>query len=139
MGYKVPWVKLWLDPHSKLPVQIHAVVMDSLPMTFNDFHWNESFDNSLLELLWRKGFRLLEAPGGEEAPEDATSTHTGSVARNEAGPGVGILPLPLGEGWGEGGWLTGEGIVPHPNPLPKGEGTCSLRLTSPSAGRARRQ
>src|SRR5438067_3474697 len=31
-----------------------------------------------------------------------------------------FLPLPLGEGWGEG--FARRNFVPHPNPLPKGEG-----------------
>ena len=42
-----------------------------------------------------------------------------------------ILPLPLGEGWGEGLtarriWtelFSGHAVGPHPNPLPRGEGT----------------
>ncbi|MCI0361201.1 MAG: alpha/beta fold hydrolase [Planctomycetaceae bacterium] len=34
-----------------------------------------------------------------------------------------ILPLPLGEGRGEGGSVRVNPLVAHPNPLPKGEGT----------------
>jgi len=37
-------------------------------------------------------------------------------------------PLPLGEGWGEGGETSDRAHSPHPNPLPKGEGTGKLPL-----------
>src|SRR5262249_42342490 len=34
------------------------------------------------------------------------------------------LPLPLGEGWGEGAFVPAKGLGdPHPSPLPEGEGT----------------
>jgi hypothetical protein len=33
-----------------------------------------------------------------------------------------VLPLPEGEGGGEGVWAT-PASIPHPNPLPEGEGT----------------
>ena len=36
-------------------------------------------------------------------------------------PGGNVPPLPLGEGWGEGCLMCAK--PPHPNPLPKGEGT----------------
>ena len=83
IGYKVPWVKLWLDPNSKLPVQIHSVVADRQAMTFNDFHWNEQFDSNLLELVVPKGYRLLESPEGENASETATSASAGGVATQD--------------------------------------------------------
>jgi hypothetical protein len=62
MGYKVPWVKLWLDPGSKLPVQIHSVVADCQSMTFNDFHWNEPFHKDLLKLVAPEGYELIKDP-----------------------------------------------------------------------------
>ncbi len=36
----------------------------------------------------------------------------------------GMLPPPLGEGWGEG--LMRTVLRPHPNPLPEGEGMKSV-------------
>ncbi|XVJ71729.1 MAG: excinuclease ABC subunit A [Rhizobacter sp.] len=44
------------------------------------------------------------------------------------------LPLPLGEGWGEGtplqAVIRGRRPSPHPNPLPEGEGTNSIRIVN---------
>ncbi|MGO8751027.1 MAG: hypothetical protein ACLQNE_34205 [Thermoguttaceae bacterium] len=88
MGYKVPWVKLWLDPQSKLPVQIHSVVADRCEMTFNDFHWNEPIDRSLLELALPDGYKLVGGPKATTAaapPQpSATSPHS-TEATKEAG------------------------------------------------------
>jgi hypothetical protein len=63
LGCKVPWVKLWLDPRSKLPVEIHAVIMDREAVTLTDFRWNEPLDKDLFELAVPKGYRLVEPPG----------------------------------------------------------------------------
>lgn len=81
MGYKVPWVKLWLDPRSKLPVQIHSVVADSRAMTFNDFHWNQPFDKGLLALVAPKGYRLIE----EGKVPEAAPMRSAAVASGKAG------------------------------------------------------
>ena len=85
MGYKVPWVKLWLDPHTKLPVQIHSVVGNFVAMTFNDFRWNAPFDPSLLELVVPKGYLLVEVPGREKASKTVALPRTGDASSIEAG------------------------------------------------------
>ncbi len=85
MGYKVPWVKLWLDPDSKLPVQIHSVVMDRLAMTINDFRWNEPFDKDLLSLDVPKGYKLVKSPESEEASKAVDPPLSSGTAPNEAG------------------------------------------------------
>ncbi len=85
MGYKVPWVKLWLDPDSKLPVQIHSVVVDRIAMTFNDFRWNEPFDKDLLSLVVPKGYKLVPLPGNEEAPKAVAPPLSSGAAPKAAG------------------------------------------------------
>ena len=85
MGYQVPWVKLWLDPDSKLPMQIHSVVGDRRAMTFNDFRWNEPFDEDLLELAVPEGYKLVESPGSEEVSKAPAPPLSGGAAPNEVG------------------------------------------------------
>ena len=85
MGYKVPWVKLWLDPDSKLPVQIHTVVDDRQAMTLNDFRWNEPFDKNLLTLVVPKGYKLVESRGSEKASKAVAPPLSGGAGPNEAG------------------------------------------------------
>jgi len=63
VGFKVPWVKLWLDPQSNLPLQIHAVVADGrMSWTFTEFHWNEPFDEDLLKPVVPEGYEVLSNP-----------------------------------------------------------------------------
>lgn len=85
IGYKVPWIKLWLDPGSKLPVQIHSVVADRQAMTFNDFRWNEPFDEDLLELVVPEGYELVESPGSVEASKAVDPPLSDSATPNEVG------------------------------------------------------
>ena len=61
MGFKVPWVKVWLDPQTDLPVQLHSVVLDGrMAWTFTDFRWNEPFDEELMQLVRAQGIRICE-------------------------------------------------------------------------------
>ncbi len=83
MGYKVPWVKLWLDPDSKLPVQIHSVVADRQAMTLTEFRWNEPFDEELMELAVPEGHELAESSDSKEASKAADRPLSDSVATNE--------------------------------------------------------
>ena len=85
-------------------------------------------------LSHREGLRRAEA---EQAARNPAPTQSRQRA---GGEGIGanlrdnllqdkdfLLPLPLGEGWGEG--LCGPAIGawdPHPSPLPEGEGTRQL-------------
>lgn len=85
MGDRVPWVKVWLDPESKLPVQIHSVVGDRSALTLKDFHWDEPFDEGLLELVVPEGYELLGSPGSEEAPQDVAPPRPVEAASDEAG------------------------------------------------------
>ena len=85
MGCKVPWVKLWLDPESKLPVQIHSVVMDRQAMTLNDFHWNEPFDKGLFTLEVPKGYKLVESPESEASSQADIAPLSDAADPNESG------------------------------------------------------
>jgi hypothetical protein len=80
IGYKVPWVKLWLDPRSKLPVQIHSVVAESRDMTINDFRWNEPVDQDLLAIAVPQGYKLVESPGSHKAPDAVAPPRSGTSA-----------------------------------------------------------
>ena len=84
MGFKVPWVKLWLDPESKLPVQIHSVVANSQAVTFNGFRWNEPFDEDLLALNAPKGYRLIEN-GNVKRVQETASGRSGNAVSGMAG------------------------------------------------------
>jgi uncharacterized protein DUF1559 len=100
MGRKVPWVKLWLDPDSKLPVQIHSVVADRHPMTFYDFRWNEPFDKGLLAIVVPEGYKLAESPKSEEPSEAVVPPLSGGAASNDVGNGPNAeagREIPVGE------------------------------------------
>ena len=84
MGYKVPWVKLWLNPRTNLPVQIHSVVADSQAMTFNDFHWNQPFDESLLSLAVPKGYKVVKTPGDKKASKTVVQSQPGAATNSTA-------------------------------------------------------
>jgi len=74
MGFKVPWVKLWLDSRSNLPLQVHSLMADGqLTWTFHDFHWNAPFDKNLLELVAPQGYKLVEEDKLREAASTATA------------------------------------------------------------------
>ena len=70
IGAKVPWVKVWLNPETRLPMRVHYVVGDSLAMTLDDFRWNEPFDKKLLTLDVPEGYTLEESKR-EEKPGSA--------------------------------------------------------------------
>ena len=62
LGWDVPWVKLWIDPRSNLPAQIHTVIADGqIAVTYHDFRWNEPLDESLFSLVAPKGYELVDA------------------------------------------------------------------------------
>jgi hypothetical protein len=61
LGSKVPWVKLWVNPHSNLPVQVHTFIVDGrFAMTLNSFRWNEPFDKDFMEFTAPKGYELVD-------------------------------------------------------------------------------
>ena len=75
MGSRTPWLKLWVDPNSHLPVQVHWLFNDQYAVTYNDFHWNEQFDTGLMTLVPPKGYTLAEKPR-ERVADDAISLQT---------------------------------------------------------------
>jgi len=113
MGEKVPWVKLWVDPGSNLPMQIHTVVGngdsegkddDPITMTFNNFRWNEPFDRDLLKLAAPAGYELVDeqkmkkTKKTRKTPEDVSMQ--ACVAALDAADGPSVNPgreIPAGE------------------------------------------
>lgn len=96
LGWKVPWVKLWIDPGSNLPAQIHMVLFDGrIAMTFDNFRWNAPFDKGLLKLAAPQGYELVEeqkADNTQEAvPMEAAITALDTTDTVVAAPGREIL------------------------------------------------
>jgi hypothetical protein len=61
LGWDVPWVKLWIDPRTNLPTQVHTLVADGqIAVTYHDFRWNEPLDESLFSLVPPKGYELVD-------------------------------------------------------------------------------
>ncbi len=58
MGDKCLYVKLWLDPRSNLPVQLHSVDGE-MAVTFTNLHWDEPLDEDLFRLAPPKGYYVL--------------------------------------------------------------------------------
>ena len=91
MGFKVPWVKVWLDPQTSLPVQVHAAPVENGPQawTLSDFHWNEAFDKSLVQVAVPKGYTLEPAePKLTDQPPMRSE-----VAAQAAAEGGRVIPL----------------------------------------------
>src|SRR5437868_6958073 len=94
--------------------------------------WKKVVDINLtgMFLCTQEAIRLMKAQdprGGRIINNGSISAHTprpGAAGfRFEARPGrdCGQLPLPKGEGWGEGLQTIDRSQPPHPNPLPAGE------------------
>ncbi len=61
LGWDVPWVKLWIDPQTNLPAQVHTLIGNGqIAITYHDFHWNEPLDESLFSLVPPKGYEFVD-------------------------------------------------------------------------------
>jgi len=96
LGSKVPWVKLWVDPRSNLPVQVHMVdgsAEGPSAMTFNNFRWNEPFDKDLLKLAAPKGYTLVDERESDTAKKTGKSVSMqAAVAAWDAAEGTRANP-----------------------------------------------
>lgn len=81
LGFKVPWVKVWLDPQTGLPIQVHSMILDGrMTWTLTDFHWNEPFDKGLTQVVMPEGYELVVPPGKSSASEAAPERSTGMTS-----------------------------------------------------------
>jgi hypothetical protein len=96
LGSKVPWVKLWVDPRSNLPVQVHMVegsAEGASAVTFNRFRWNEAFDENLLKLAAPQGYTLVDEQERDETKKRGKSVSMqAAVAAWEAAEGARANP-----------------------------------------------
>ena len=79
IGTTVPWIKVWFNPETRLPLRVHSVVDDSLAMTLDDFQWNEPFDKGLLTLDVPEGYTLEESKSEAKPGSAAPSKETESI------------------------------------------------------------
>ena len=99
VGFKVPWVKLWLDPGSKLPVEVHAVIGDRQAMTLTAFRWNLLQDKALLELAVPKGYKLLEPRAAAPAAAGSVKEGAREAGRESPRPDLPRSSTCSGSGW----------------------------------------
>jgi hypothetical protein len=92
LGSKVPWVKLWVDSQSNLPVQVHMVIGGDAghptAMTFDQFRWNKAFDKDLLKLAAPQGYTLFDEQEGNKPKTATTASMQAAVAAWDAMEGA---------------------------------------------------
>jgi hypothetical protein len=92
LGWDVPWVKLWIDPRTNLPTQVHTLVADGqIAVTYHDFLWNEPLDESLFSLVPPKGYELVDEKAQKAKKARKAISMQEAVAVLDAAEGGAIL------------------------------------------------